>query len=153
VLEQINSVFYLRITRTRTLAEDLCSMKLLEAQVATYELEYGLVKVSANSMHVFFNADAIVDLETVYQLIGISEIHFRNQSFGVLLDYQQQYTIDPHALNFLAKIEHFKGLALLTHQQKAILNFGIIKLFFEKPIEVFFSQENADLWLSSKIGN
>ena len=117
MLEQINSVFYLRIILTRALSEELCSMKLLEAQVATYELEYGLVKVSANSMHVFFNANAIVDLETVYQLIGISEIHFRNQSFGVLLDYQQQYTIDPHALNFLAKIEHFKGLALLTHQQ------------------------------------
>ena len=63
MLEQINSVFYLRIILTRALSEELCSMKLLEAQVATYELEYGLVKVSANSMHVFFNADAIVDLE------------------------------------------------------------------------------------------
>ncbi|MAJ32473.1 MAG: hypothetical protein CMC18_07530 [Flavobacteriaceae bacterium] len=126
-------------------------MKLLEAQVATYELEYGLVKVSAKTMHVYFNVDAIIDLETVYQLIGISEVHFRNQTFGVLLDYQNQYTIDPHALNFLAKVEHFKGLALLTHQQKAILNFGIVKLFFEKPIEVFYSLENAELWLSNKI--
>ncbi|MAJ37688.1 MAG: hypothetical protein CMC19_07145 [Flavobacteriaceae bacterium] len=126
-------------------------MKLLEAQVATYELEYGLVKVSAKTMHVFFNADAIMDLETVYQLIGISEVHFRDQTFGVLLDYQNQFTIDPHALNFLAQVEHFKGLALLTHQQKAILNFGIVKLFFEKPIEVFYSLENAELWLSNKI--
>tara|TARA_B100001093_G_scaffold347263_1_gene331874 strand:+ start:12836 stop:13222 length:387 start_codon:yes stop_codon:yes gene_type:complete len=126
-------------------------MKLLEAQVATYELEYGLVKVSAKTIHVYFNVDAIIDLETVYQLIGISEVHFRNQTFGVLLDYQNQYTIDPHALNFLAKVEHFKGLALLTHQQKAILNFGIVKLFFEKPIEVFYSLENAELWLSNKI--
>lgn len=126
-------------------------MKLLEAQVATYELEYGLVKVSAKTMYVFFNADAIIDLETVYQLIGISEVHFRDQTFGVLLDYQNQYTIDPHALNFLAQVERFKGLALLTHQQKAILNFGIVKLFFEKPIEVFYSLENAELWLSNKI--
>ena len=126
-------------------------MKLLEAQVATYELEYGLVKVRAKTMYVFFNADAIIDLETVYQLIGISEVHFRDQTFGVLLDYQNQYTIDPHALNFLAQVERFKGLALLTHQQKAILNFGIVKLFFEKPIEVFYSLENAELWLSNKI--
>ncbi|MGB5226848.1 MAG: STAS/SEC14 domain-containing protein, partial [Eudoraea sp.] len=52
--------------------------------VKEYNLDIGTVQVLKNHMVVIFDEGATLTLERAYQIIGISEIHFRDTNFGII---------------------------------------------------------------------
>ena len=52
--------------------------------VREYRLETGTVQVFDDYMVSVFDEGSTLTLERAYQLIGISEIHFRDKNFGLI---------------------------------------------------------------------
>ena len=63
--------------------------------VREYQLDIGTVQVYDNYMVSIFDEGATLTLERAYQIIGISEIHFREKDFGYISLRKNSYAVDP----------------------------------------------------------
>lgn len=119
--------------------------------VREYELEIGKVQVYENYMVSIFDEGATLTLERAYQIIGISEIHFRNKDFGFISLRKNSYAIDPTIYNYLKELENLKAFAIVSVKEIDMHNFKIEKLFYKKPMKFFIEFDNALRWVKSRI--
>ncbi|MDO6782369.1 hypothetical protein Q4604_24245, partial [Marinovum sp. 1_MG-2023] len=78
-----------------------------------------------------------ITLEKVFQIIGISEIHFRDRDFGYISLRKNSYAIDPTVYNFVRGLENLKALAIVSVKEIDMHNFKIEKMFYKKPMKFF----------------
>ena len=78
--------------------------------VREYNLEIGVVQVYENYMVAIFEEGATLTLERTYQIIGISEIHFRDKPFGFISLRKHSYAIDPTVYTYLRELDQPKSL-------------------------------------------
>ena len=119
--------------------------------VREYELEIGKVQVYENYMVSIFDEGATLTLERAYQIIGISEIHFRNKDFGFISLRKNSYAIDPTIYNYLKELEYLKAFAIVSVKEIDMHNFKIEKLFYKKPMKFFIEFDNALKWVKSRL--
>ena len=119
--------------------------------VREYELEIGKVQVYENYMVSIFDEGATLTLERAYQIIGISEIHFRNKDFGFISLRKNSYAIDPTIYNYLKELENLKAFAIVSVKEIDMHNFKIEKLFYKKPMKFFIEFDNALKWVKSRL--
>jgi len=119
--------------------------------VKEYELEIGKVQVYENYMVSIFDEGATLTLERAYQIIGISEIHFRNKNFGFISLRKNSYAIDPTIYNYLKELENLKAYAIVSVKEIDMHNFKIEKLFYKKPMKFFIEFDNALKWVKSRL--
>ncbi|PIB29424.1 hypothetical protein BFP77_06265 [Maribacter sp. 4U21] len=119
--------------------------------VREYQLEIGKVQVFDNYMVSIFDEGATLTLERAYQIIGISEIHFRNKSFGFISLRKNSYAIDPTIYNYLKELENLKAFAIVSVKEIDMHNFKIEKLFYKKPMKFFIEYENALKWVKRRV--
>lgn len=119
--------------------------------VREYQLEIGKVQVYENYMVSIFNEGATLTLERAYQIIGISEIHFRNKDFGFISLRKNSYAIDPTIYNYLKELENLKAFAIVSVKEIDMHNFKIEKLFYKKPMKFFIEFDNALKWVKSRL--
>ena len=79
--------------------------------VREYQLDIGTVQVFKDYMVASFNEGTTITLERAYQMIGISEIHFRDKDFGYISLRQNSYAIDPTVYNYLRGMDNLKAFA------------------------------------------
>jgi len=118
--------------------------------VREYELEIGKIQVFENYMVSIFDEGATLTLERVYQIIGISEIHFRNKNFGFISYRKNSFAIDPTIYNYLKGLENLKAFAIVSIKEIDMHNFKIEKLFYKKPMKFFIEYDNALKWVKSR---
>ncbi len=119
--------------------------------VREYQLEIGKVQVYENYMVSIFDEGATLTLERAYQIIGISEIHFRNKNFGFISLRKNSYAVDPTIYNYLKELENLKAFAIVSVKEIDMHNFKIEKLFYKKPMKFFIEYDNALGWIKSRL--
>jgi hypothetical protein len=119
--------------------------------VREYELEIGKVQVFDDYMVAIFDEGATLTLERAYQIIGISEIHFREKNFGIISLRKHSYAIDPTIYTYLKELENLKAFAIVSVKEIDMHNFKIEKLFYKKPMKFFIEYNNALRWVKRRV--
>ena len=119
--------------------------------VREYHLEFGTIKVYDDYMVSNFDEGTTITLERVYQLIGISEIHFRGRNFGYISYRSNSYAVDPTIYTYLRGMNNLKAFAIVSRKEIDMHNFGIEKLFYKKSMEFFIEYNNALAWIKKRL--
>ena len=119
--------------------------------VKEYILDIGKVQVYDNYMVSIFDEGATITLERVYQLIGISEIHFRNKDYGFISLRNNSYAIDPTVYTYIRGLDNLKAFAIVSKKEIDMHNFNIEKLFYKKHMEFFIAYPNAVSWVKQRL--
>lgn len=119
--------------------------------VREYQLDVGKIQVYENYMVSLFDEGATLTLERVYQIIGISEIHFRDKNFGYISLRKNSYAIDPTIYTYLRQLDNLKALAIVSVKEIDMHNFKIEKLFYKKPMKFFIEFDNAVTWVKRRV--
>ncbi|GMN08005.1 hypothetical protein MTsPCn5_33940 [Croceitalea sp. MTPC5] len=119
--------------------------------VKEYVLDIGVVQVYDNYIVATFDEGATVTLERAYQIIGISEIHFRGKDFGYISLRRNSYAVDPIIYTYIRGLENLKAFAIVSKKEIDMHNFKIEKLFYKKQIEFFIEYENALAWIKKRL--
>ncbi len=109
------------------------------------------MQVYDNYMVSIFDEGATLTLERAYQIIGISEIHFRGKNFGFISLRKHSYAIDPTIYNYLRELENLKAFAIVSVKEVDMHNFKIEKLFYKKPMKFFIEFDNALAWVRQRV--
>lgn len=120
--------------------------------VREYQLETGVVQVFDNYMVAIFEEGVTMTLERAFQIIGISEIHFREKDFGYISLRKNSYAIDPTVYNYLREMENLKAFAIVSIKEIDMHNFKIEKMFYKKPMKFFIEFDNALAWVKKRVG-
>ncbi|MDO6492192.1 MAG: STAS/SEC14 domain-containing protein [Cellulophaga sp.] len=121
--------------------------------VKEYQLESGKIYIYDNYMVASFDEGTTITLEKVFQIIGISEIHFRDRDFGYISLRKNSYAIDPTVYNFVRGLENLKALAIVSVKEIDMHNFKIEKMFYKKPMKFFIEYSNALTWVKRRLGS
>ncbi len=119
--------------------------------VKEYNLDIGTVQVFKNHMVVMFDEGATLTLERAYQIIGISEIHFRDTNFGIISLRKNSYAIDPTIYGYLRELKNLKAFAIVSVKEVDMHNFKIEKLFYKKPMKFYIDYNNALAWVQRRV--
>lgn len=119
--------------------------------VREYQLEIGKIQVYEDYMVAIFEEGATLTLERAYQIIGISEIHFRDRNFGYISFRKHSYAVDPTVYTYLRELENLKAYAIVSLKEIDMHNFKIEKLFYKKPMKFFIEFENALTWVKRRV--
>ncbi len=119
--------------------------------IKEYQLETGKVFIYDNYMVTSFNEGTTVTLDKVFQIIGISEIHFRNKDFGYISLRKYSYAIDPTIYNYIRGLENLKAFAIVSIKEIDMHNFKIEKMFYKKPMKFFIEYNNALTWVKRRL--
>ncbi len=119
--------------------------------VREYELEIGKIQVFDNYMVSIFDEGSTLTLERAYQIIGISEIHFRDKNFGFISLRKNSYAIDPTIYNYLKQLDNLKAYAIVSVKEIDMHNFKIEKLFYKKSMKFFIEYDNALKWVKRRV--
>ena len=119
--------------------------------VREYQLDIGIVQVFENHMVAIFDEGATLTLERAYQIIGISEIHFRDRNFGYISLRKNSYAIDPTIYSYLRELKHLKAFAVVSIKEIDMHNFKIEKLFYKKAMKFFIDYDNALAWVKRRV--
>lgn len=119
--------------------------------VREYKLDIGIVHVYNDYMVSNFDEGATITLERAYQIIGISEIHFRDKDFGYISLRKNSYAVDPTIYTYIRQMENLKAFAIVSVKEIDMHNFKIEKLFYKKQMKFFIEFENALAWVKRRI--
>lgn len=119
--------------------------------VKEYILDVGKIQVYDNYMVSIFDEGTTLTLERAYQIIGISEIHFRDRNFGLISLRKHSFAIDPTIYTYLRGLENLKALAVVSSKDVDMHNFDIEKLFYKKPMKFFIDYKNALTWVRRRV--
>ncbi len=129
------------------------SKKKNKVIVREYNLDVGTVQVYDNYMVASFDEGATMTLERAYQIIGISEIHFRGKDFGYISLRENSYAIDPTVYTYIRQLENLKAFAIVSVKEIDMHNFKIEKLFYKKQMKFFIEFDNALAWVKRRVKN
>ena len=119
--------------------------------VREYLLDVGKIQVYDNYMVSIFDEGATLTLERAYQIIGISEIHFRNRNFGFVSHRINSYAIDPTVYTYLRQLDNLKAFAIVSNKEVDMHNFHIEKLFYKNAMKLFVDYHKAVKWIRKKV--
>ena len=119
--------------------------------IKEYTLDIGTVLVYDNYIVANFDEGATVTLERAYQIIGISEIHFRDKKFGYISLRKNSYAIDPIIYTYLRGLENLIAFAIVSKKEIDMHNFKIEKMFYKKNMEFFIEYDNAVAWIKKRL--
>ena len=119
--------------------------------VREYLLDVGKIQVYDNYMVSIFDEGATLTLERAYQIIGISEIHFRDRNFGFISHRINSYAIDPTVYTYLRQLDNLKAYAVVSNKEVDMHNFHIEKLFYKKPMKIFVDYHKGLEWVRKKV--
>lgn len=119
--------------------------------VREYKLDVGIVQVFENYMVSLFDEGATLTLERAYQIIGISEIHFRNKNFGFISLRKHSYAVDPTVYTYLRQLDNLRAFAIVSVKEIDMHNFKIEKMFYKRPMKFFIEFDNALAWVKRRV--
>lgn len=119
--------------------------------VKEYHLDIGVVQVFDNYIVAIFEEGSTLTLERAYQIIGISEIHFRGKCFGYISLRKNSYAIDPIIYTYLRGLDNLKAFAIVSKKEIDMHNFKIEKMFYKKNMEFFIEYDNALKWIKKRL--
>ncbi len=114
-------------------------------------MDVGKIQVFDNYLVSIFDQGATLTLERAYQIIGISEIHFRDKNFGFISHRINSYAIDPTVYTYFRQLENLKAFAVVSNKEVDMHNFHIEKLFYKNPMKYFIDYQKALKWVRNRV--
>ena len=115
--------------------------------VREYQLDIGTIQVFTTHLVCNFKEGITLTLERAYQIIGITEIHYRDKNFGIVSLRKHSYAIDPTIYTYLRELPNLKAMAVVSRKHTDMHNFKIERLFFKKPMKFFVDPQKAQAWI------
>jgi len=119
--------------------------------VREYILDIGTVQVYQNFLVCNFDEGTTLTLERAYQIIGISEIHFRERNFGIISLRKKSFALDPTIYNYLRELPFLKAFAIVSLREMDMHNFNIERLFYKKSMQFFVDYKKAVAWINRRV--
>nr|WP_316905759.1 STAS/SEC14 domain-containing protein [Robiginitalea biformata] len=119
--------------------------------VREYQLDVGKIQVYDNYLVAIFDEGATLTLERAYQIIGISEIHFRDKPFGIISHRKHSFAIDPVVYTYLRELENLRAYAIVSSREVDMHNFNIERMFYKKPMKFYIEYRNALDWVRRRV--
>ncbi len=119
--------------------------------IREYTIDIGTIQVHENFLVCKFIEGSTLTLERAYQIIGISEIHFRERNFGIISVRKHAFALDPTIYNYLRELPYLKAFAIVSLREMDMHNFNIERLFYKKPMEFFIEYKKAISWINSTV--
>ncbi|MDH3698947.1 MAG: STAS/SEC14 domain-containing protein [Flavobacteriaceae bacterium] len=117
--------------------------------IREYTIDIGAIQVYENFLLCKFNEGSTLTLERAYQIIGISEIHFRNRNFGIISVRKHAFALDPTIYSYLRELPFLKAFAIVSLREMDMHNFNIERLFYKNPMEFFIDYRKAVSWVNN----
>ncbi|AXG71989.1 hypothetical protein KORDIASMS9_04250 [Kordia sp. SMS9] len=114
--------------------------------IKKYTLQIGKVEIYENYMVAQLNEGITLNLETVAEIILIANKHFPTEPFAYITIRKNSYAVDPMLYLKVFEIENLKAIAIVSSKFIDNHNVKIEKHFFNKPMRVFKTLEEAITW-------
>jgi len=86
-------------------------------------------------------------------LANISKTYYADRSFVYISIRVNSYSVDPKIYHKIGKIDNLMGFAVVSDNYRIKENIKIEQLFFNKPIKLFETKDEAIEWANSIIKN
>lgn len=97
------------------------------------------------------NEGVTMDMETGGELMVIARKHFPTQPFAYITVRKNSYAVDPLVYLKAFEIKNLKAIAIVSDKFIDIHNVKIEKHFFNKPMQVLETKEEAISWALSHL--
>ena len=114
--------------------------------IKKYTLQIGKVEIYKNYMLAQLNEGITLNIESVGEIISIASKHFPTQPFAYITIRKNSYAVDPMLYLKVFEIENLKAIAIVSDKFIDNHNVKIEKHFFNKPMNIFKTKEEAIIW-------
>ncbi|MEM6718092.1 MAG: STAS/SEC14 domain-containing protein [Bacteroidota bacterium] len=119
--------------------------------IKKYTLQVGEVEIYHNYMLAVINEGVTMNIDTASEVILIANKHFSATPFVYITVRKNSYSVDPMVYLKVIEIETLKAIAIVSDKFIDNHNVKIEKHFFNKPMQIFKTQEEAISWTNSLI--
>lgn len=112
-----------------------------------YEFDFGLFEFENNVVYGHIKSGSHISLSHVSQLLELSEIHFKQRTFGYISVRSTSYSIDPTVYGYLNQIANLSSIAVVFPSCKRIRDISLEKHFFNGYMRRFENLEMAKAWV------
>ncbi|WP_420574227.1 STAS/SEC14 domain-containing protein [Kordia sp.] len=119
--------------------------------IKKYTLQIGEVEIYNDYMLAQLNEGITLNLESVHELIEIAQKHFPQQPFAYITIRKNSYAVDPMMYLKVFEIENLKAIAIVSDKFIDNHNVKIEKHFFNKPMSIFKTTNEAIYWAKSHL--
>lgn len=123
-----------------------------KALIKSYDLDIGHVEIYDYYMLTRLNEGITLNFEKAFDLITITDVHFRNKNFVYITNRVNSYAVDPTIYTEVSQIENLKAIAIISNKQLSRHNVKVERLFFGKPMKLFATLTEAVEWSKLIIG-
>ncbi|MGH1388271.1 STAS/SEC14 domain-containing protein [Kordia sp.] len=116
------------------------------SHIKKYTLQIGKVEIYENYMLAQLNEGITLNIESVGEIISIAHTHFPTQPFAYITIRKNSYAVDPMLYLKVFEIENLKAIAIVSDKFIDNHNVKIEKHFFNKPMNIFKTKEEAIIW-------
>lgn len=117
--------------------------------IKKYTLQIGKVEVYKTYLIAQLNEGITLNLESVGELLLISNKHFPKDPFAYITIRKNSYAVDPMMYLKIFEIENLKAIAIVSDKFLDNHNIKIEKHFFNKPMNIFKTLPEAITWATS----
>ena len=114
--------------------------------IKRYTLQIGEVEIYESYILAQLNEGITMNIEAVEKIIAIAKKHFPSQPFAYITIRKNSYAVDPMVYLKAFEIENFKAIAIVSDKFIDNHNVKIEKHFFNKPMNIFKTKEEAVTW-------
>lgn len=119
--------------------------------IKEYQLDIGKVTVFDDYMIAELKDGFTLTLEKTYDLIAISEIHFRDKNFAYITIRKNSYSIDPTLYTHIKELSNLKAFAIVSNKEIDKHNYHIEKYFYGKKMMLFEELHEAVIWAKNVV--
>jgi len=116
------------------------------SHIKKYTLQIGEVEIYENYMVAQLNEGITLNIESVAEIIQIANKHFPTEPFAYITVRKNSYAVDPMLYLKVFEIENLKAITIVSNKFIDNHNVKIEKHFFNKPMRVFKTLEEAVTW-------
>lgn len=120
-----------------------------KSYIKKYTLQVGEIEVYDTYIKAEINEGVTMNLETASELILISHKHFPTKPFVYITVRKNSYSVDPMVYLKVFEIENLKAIAIVSEKFIDNHNVKIEKHFFNKPMQIFKTKQEAIAWANS----
>jgi len=114
---------------------------------------FGDVVLHDNYLVSVINEGETVTKDHNEELVKLSITQYNERPFGYITHRKYSYSVDPHTYIETSKIDNLVAFAIVSNEHISIANAEVEKLFLKKPVQVFNTIEQAEIWVESLIAN
>lgn len=122
-----------------------------DSYLKRYILQIGEIEIYDNYMLAQLNEGITLDIDTVCEILTISQKHFPKKPFAYITIRKNSYAVDPTIYLKIFEIKNLKAIAIVSEKLIHVQNIKIEQHFYNKPMNIFKTLSEAITWVKSHL--